>query len=299
MHNHIQTESSKNLLKSIILNVFIVIFEVVFGLIARSLALISDALHNITDIASMALSFWGEKIAVRPSTNQKTYGYKRVEAIIAFVNGGVLTTVAIFIIIEAIKRLINPVEVAGMQMIIVASIAFVGNGLATYLLKKNAAKNLNLKSAWLHSFQDAAFSLAVIVGAIVIHFTHIAWIDAALSIIISVFLLKEVYEIIIESIDMLLDSVPKDIDFQDVKTAISALSGVICVGDLHIWQTGTDYRILSAHIQTKELDSQERIKLLVAVQKLVKDKYNINHSTLQIVSQNEVAVSGMACEHCN
>jgi cobalt-zinc-cadmium efflux system protein len=299
MYNHIQAESSKNLLKSIILNIFIVIFEVMFGLVARSLALISDALHNIADVASMALSLWGEKIAVRPSTNRKTYGYKRVEAIIAFVNGGVLTAIAIFIIIEAIKRLINPVEVAGMQMVVVASVAFVGNSLATYLLKKNAAKNLNLKSAWLHSFQDSAFSLAVIIGAIVINFTHIVWMDAALSIIISVLLLKEVYEIIIESIDMLLDSVPKDINFQDVKTAISVFPGVICVGDLHIWQTGTDYRILSAHIQTKELDSQERIKLLVAIQKLIKDKYNINHSTLQIVSQSEIAMGGMVCEHCN
>jgi len=299
MHNHTQTESSKNLLKSIVINVFIVVFEIVFGLISRSLALISDALHNITDVGSMTLSFWGEKVSARPSTEHKTYGYKRAEAIIAFTNGVVLVAVTIFIIYEAIKRLINPVPVAGLQMIIVATIAFIGNGLATYLLNKNAKNNLNLKSAWLHSFQDAAFSLAVIVGAVVIHFTNLNWLDPILSILISVFLIKEVYKIIAESIDMLLDSVPKDIDFQEVKNTLSAIPGIICVGDLHIWQTGSAYRLLSAHIQTKELTLEERNELLVKTQKLIKSKYQINHSTLQIVSQKETAICGEICGHCN
>jgi cobalt-zinc-cadmium efflux system protein len=299
MHNHTQTESSKNLLKSIVINVFIVVFEIVFGLISRSLALISDALHNITDVGSMTLSFWGEKVSARPSTEHKTYGYKRAEAIIAFTNGVVLVAVTIFIIYEAIKRLINPVPVAGLQMIIVATIAFIGNGLATYLLNKNAKNNLNLKSAWRHSFQDAAFSLAVIVGAVVIHFTNLNWLDPILSILISVFLIKEVYKIIAESIDMLLDSVPKDIDFQEVKNTLSAIPGIICVGDLHIWQTGSAYRLLSAHIQTKELTLEERNELLVKTQKLIKSKYQINHSTLQIVSQKETAICGEICGHCN
>jgi cobalt-zinc-cadmium efflux system protein len=298
-HNHIQNEASKNLIISIIINVCIVVFEIVFGLISRSLALISDALHNITDIASMALSFWGEKVSARPSTNNKTYGYKRVEAVIAFTNGGVLTAVTIFIIFAAIKRIFYPVEVAGMQMIVIASVAFVGNSLATYLLKKNANNNLNLKSAWLHSFQDAAFSLAVIIGAILINFTHIFWLDPVLSIMISIFLLKEVYKIVIESIDMLLDTVPKDIDFQDVKKTICAINGVIYVGDLHIWQTGTNYRLLSAHIQTEELKPKEREQLLAKIQNVVKETFKINHSTLQIVSKNETARCGATCEHCN
>ncbi|HZJ41457.1 MAG TPA: cation diffusion facilitator family transporter [Patescibacteria group bacterium] len=299
MHNHTELESSKNLILSIIINVFIVIFEIIFGLLTRSLALISDGLHNITDIGSMALSFWGEKISNRPSNNYKTFGYKRSEAIIAFTNGGILLAVTVFILFEAVKRLINPVEVVGLQMVIVASVAFVGNGLATYLLEKSAHNNLNLKSAWLHSFQDAVFSLAVIIGAILIYFTHIVWLDSVLSIIISLFLLKEIYKIVVESIDMLLDSVPKDIDFQETKKTMSTISGVVSVNDLHIWQTGTDYRFLSAHIQTKELDEKGRINLLVTIQKILKEKYKINHSTLQTVSQKEMVIGEMTCEHCN
>lgn len=299
MHNHTKLESANNLILSIIINVFIVIFEIIFGLLSRSLALISDALHNITDIGSMVLSFWGEKISNRPSNDHKTYGYKRLEAIIAFTNGGVLLAVTVFILFEAIKRLINPVEVVGLQMIIVASVALVGNGLATYLLEKNAHNNLNLKSAWLHSFQDAAFSLAVIIGAIFIYFTHIVWLDSVLSIIISLFLLKEIYKIVIEAIDMLLDSVPKDIDFQEIKKTISVISGVANVNDLHIWQTGTDYRFLSAHIQTQELDEKERVDLLVSIQKVLKERYKINHSTLQVVSKKEMMIGKIDCEHCN
>jgi cobalt-zinc-cadmium efflux system protein len=173
--------SSKNIIVSIFLNIGIVVFEIVFGLLSQSTALISDALHNITDIGSMILSWWGEKMSSWPSNDRKTYGYKRAEVIIAFTNGGILLAVTIFILIEAMQRLFHPVEVAGMQMMIVAGVALLGNGIATYLLEKDAHKNLNLKSAWLHSLQDALFSLTVIVGASAIYFTGWNWIDPALS----------------------------------------------------------------------------------------------------------------------
>ena len=288
------SDSQKNLSSSIFLNIFIVVFEIIFGLLSRSLALISDALHNVTDVASMVLSLWGEKVAIRPATSRKTYGYKKMEAIIAFTNGGILLAVVIFIVIEAIKRLFNPTEVAGFQMIMVASVALLGNGIATYLLEKNAHQNLNLKSAWLHSFQDAVFSLVVIIGAIIIYFTKINWIDPVLSIIISIFLLKEIYSLISEAVDMLLDSVPCDIDFEDIKEVIASINGVVKVEDLHIWQTGTNARFLSAHLVASGNSSG---KLLSMIQVALKEKYKICHTTIQIISEAE---SGMIrCEHCN
>lgn len=300
MDEHTHTETpSRNLIWAITLNIFIVIFELIFGLLSRSMALISDALHNITDIGSMGLSYWGEKMATWAKTDKKTYGYKRAEVIIAFTNGAILLAVTIFIVIEATQRFFHPTEVAGLQMIIVASVALVGNGIATYLLEKNAHKNLNLKSAWLHSLQDAIFSLAVIVGAVLIYFTGWMWIDPLLSILISLFLLKAIYKIVMESIDMMLDSVPKDINLSDVQKSIMEIEGVKSINDLHIWQINSEDRFLSTHIRIEEIDENKRVQILAKIQILLKDKYKINHSTIQIVSDKEIKEIGLECEHCN
>ena len=294
-----EKHNSENLIISIFLNIGIVVFEIVFGLISRSMALISDALHNITDIGSMILSWWGEKMSAWPSNDRKTYGYKRAEVIIAFTNCGILLAVTIFIIVEAIQRFFHPTDVAGLQMMIVAGVALAGNGIATYLLEKDAHKNLNLKSAWLHSLQDAIFSLAVIVGAGAIYFTGWNWIDPALSILISVFLLKEIYKIVIESFDMLLDSVPSDIDFAEVQKVLAEISEIKSLHDLHIWQTGSDNKYLSAHLKIAELNESERGVLLSKIQVLLQKKFQIRHSTLQMVSEKESKNIELECEHCN
>jgi len=295
MENH----NSKNLIISILLNTGIVVFEIVFGLLSRSMALISDALHNITDIGSMILSWWGEKMSSWPSNDRKTYGYKRAEVIIAFTNGGILLAVTMFIIIEAVQRFFHPAEVAGLQMMIVAGVALVGNGIATYLLEKDAHKNLNLKSAWLHSLQDAIFSLAVIVGAGTIYFTGWNWVDPALSILISVFLLKEIYKIVIESLNMMLDSVPSDIDFTEVQKTLTKIPEIKSLHDLHIWQTGSDNKYLSAHLKIAELNEDERGILLSKIQVLLQKKFQIRHSTLQMISENESKNIELECKHCN
>ncbi|MDZ7798703.1 MAG: cation diffusion facilitator family transporter [Patescibacteria group bacterium] len=291
--------NAKNLVLAIIINSFIVIFEIIFGVISRSFALISDALHNITDIGSMILSLWGEKLADKPQTEKKTYGYNRAELIIAFVNAGVLLGIVGFILVEAIIRFFHPEQVASFTMLIVAGVALVGNGIATYLLQKGADKNLNLKSAWLHSMQDALFSLAVVIGAVIIYYTGWNWIDPLASIIISVFLLKEIYSIIKQSVNMLMDSVPEGIDFAEVKKELMKLEGISDINDLHIWQTNSENKILSVHIKISELSEKKRTELLIKVQKLLKEKYGIDHSTLQMVSEKEAKLINLNCNHCN
>ncbi len=290
---------NNNLIISIFLNIGIVVFEIVFGLLSRSMALISDALHNVTDIGSMILSWWGEKMSAWLSNGRKTYGYKRAEVIIAFTNGGILLAVTIFIIIEAVQGLFHPAEVAGMQMMIIAGVALLGNGIATYLLEKDAHKNLNLKSAWLHSLQDAIFSLVVIIGAGAIYFTGWNWIDPALSILISIFLFKEIYEIVMESLNMMLDSVPSDLDFAEVQKTLTEISGIKSVHDLHIWQTGSNNKYLSVHLKIANLNESGRSVLLSKIQMLLQEKFQIKHSTLQMVSENESENIELECEHCN
>jgi cobalt-zinc-cadmium efflux system protein len=296
-HNHPTT--SKNLVWSIGINIIIVIAEVIFGILARSMALISEALHNFTDIGSMTLSWWGEKLSDRPQTEKKTYGYKRAEVIIAFVNGGVLLGVSGWVLVESVIRIFHPEQVAGFTMLIIAIISLLGNGLATYLLQAGASKNLNLKSAWLHSMQDALFSLGVVVAAVIIYYTGWNWVDPAVSIAVSIFLLKEVYEILSESVNMLLDSVPEDLDFEEIKKVIANFDGIISINDLHIWQTGSHDRFLSAHMIINEMEKPERVKILAKIMTLLKEKYNIHHATIQMVSEQEVKEIGLECEHCN
>jgi cobalt-zinc-cadmium efflux system protein len=299
MSEHSHPTASKNLIWSIGINVFIVVFEIAFGLISRSFALITDALHNVTDIGSMVLSLWGEKLADKPQTEKKTYGYKRAEVLIAFINASVLLAIVVFVLIEAIIRLANPEPVSGMTMMIVAGVALLGNGLATYLLQAGAGKNLNLKSAWLHSLQDALFSLGVVVSAAIIYLTGWSWLDPLASIVISIFLFKEIVVVLFEAVDMLLDSVPKDVYFNAVKTTLLAMPGVLAVNDLHIWQTGSENRFLSAHLVVKEADMAARSKILAKIIKSMKEKFDIHHSTLQRVSEQEMKEIGLDCEHCN
>lgn len=298
-HHHSHEKTSKNLIWSIGINVVIVIFEIIFGLISRSFALITDALHNVTDIGSMVLSFWGEKLSNKPQTSKKTYGYKRAEALIAFVNGGVLFAVVGFVIVKAIMRIFNPEPVSGVTMMLVAGVALLGNGLATYLLQKGASKNLNLKSAWLHSLQDALFSLGVMVSAGIIYFTGWNWLDPIASILISIFLLKEIFSVLSEAIEMMMDSVPKDLDFNEVKNKLLVMPGVVEIKDLHIWQTGSDDLLLSAHLETTELNPKERVELIAAAQAFLKEQYHISHVTLQIISTAETKMVDLNCEHCN
>lgn len=298
-HNHTHPTSSKNLVWSIGINIIIVVFEIIFGLLSRSFALITDALHNVADVGSMILSLWGEKLADKPQTDKKTYGYKRAEILIAFTNASLLLAIVGFLLVEAFIRLFKPESVSGITMMIVAGVALLGNGLATYLLQKGADKNLNLKSAWLHSLQDALFSLGVIIGAAIIYLTGWNWLDPLISIIISIFLFKEIFKILFKAIDMLMDSVPKDIDFAEVKSRLLAISGVIEVNDLHIWQTSSENKLLSAHLTIAELEAKERIKLIIEMQDLLEKKYRINHVTLQIVSAKEAALLNLHCKHCN
>ena len=263
-----------------------------------SLALISDAFHNLTDIASMTLSYIGEKISAKDANSKKTYGYKKTEAIIAFVNSSILLAVIAFILFESVKRLSSPAEINGLSMIVVASVAFVGNGIATIILN-TGEKNLNMKSAWLHSLQDALFSLAVIVASVLIYYFHWSIIDPLISIIISLFLIKEAYHITKESIDMLMDSVPHDIDFDKVKEELLKNEDVKEISDLHIWQANSKEKLLSAHLKISDLKNEDRNKLLSAIQHSLKEKYKINHTTIQLVSISDSEKGIFDCEHCN
>lgn len=290
---------NNNIIWAIVVNIGITISEIIIGLLIGSLALISDALHNFSDVGSMSLSWWGEKAKEKKATTSKTYGYKRVEIIIALFNATTLFAVVIFVFVEAVKRLYVPGEITGGYMIVMALIALIGNGFATYILEKDAHKDLNMKSAWMHSMQDALFSLGVVFGAILIYFFHWYIIDPIISILLSLYVLKEVYGLLKEAVNILLESVPEDIDFDEVKNSLMSLAGVIGVNDLHIWQTDSNSRFLSAHLEIENVENGERNELLYRLREILESKFRISHSTIQMMSATEAGKLRMKCEHCN
>ena len=183
---------------------------------------------------------------------RKTYGYRKIEFIAAFVNSIGLSVVIAFVFWETLKRFTAPAEVPGREMMLwVAIVAFVGNGAATLLLQKISARNINMKSAWLHSLQDSLFSLGVIVGALLISFFGWSLVDPILSLVICLVIAREVYKIIRQTVNSLMDAVPPGIDFIRVKNDLLAIPAVVEVNDLHIWETGSDQKLLSAHIMIR------------------------------------------------
>ena len=299
-HNHHQHDekpaSLKNLVLAIIINGGIVVFEMVFGLLISSMALISDAVHNLSDIAAMSFTYWAEKVSRRPATALKTYGYRKIEFIAAFVNSIVLSVVIVFVFWESVQRLMSPADVSGKTMLWVALVAFAGNGAATLLLKKISGQNFNIKSAWLHSLQDALFSLGVIVGALLITFMGWHFVDPLISIVICLFIAREIYKIIRHTVNALLDSVPGDIDFNQVRNDLLAIPAVAEVNDLHIWQTGTGQKLLSAHLKSED-NVPDHEAIIRTIQEILHDSYGINHTTIQLLPSSVVGMEH--CNHCN
>ena len=295
-HNHEQPTSLKNLVFAMIINGGIVAVEMGFGILIQSMALISDAVHNLSDIAAMSFSYWAEKVSRRPADVRKTYGYHKIKFIAAFVNSIVLSVAVAFILWKAVGRLTAPPSIPGKEMLWVAVIALVGNGTAAFLLWKISARNINMKSAWLHSLQDALFSLGVIVGALLI--LHFGWsiMDPLISIVISLFIAREIFRIIRQTVNLLLDAVPPGIDFIEVRNDLLAMNAVAEVNDLHIWQTGAEQKLLSAHIRMAEASSDSEA-VIRAAQGMLLHKYGINHTTIQVLPFSAGEMEH--CNHCN
>ena len=156
-----------------------------------------------------------------------------------------------------------------------------------------------MKSAWMHSMQDALFSLGVLVGAVLIYYFHWFIIDPIISILLSAYVLKEVYGLLKETVNILMESVPEDVDFEEVKSSLKSLVGVMSVNDLHIWQTDSNSRFLSAHLEIENVENGQRNELLFKTQGLLNSKFKINHITIQMMSATEAEKLKMKCEHCN
>ena len=264
------------------------IIEVIVGFMSNSLALLSDAAHMLTDVAGQALALFAIWMASKPRNNKKTYGYLRTEIFSALVNAIVLIFISGYILYEAWQRFQDPPEVAGYPMLIVATIGLIINLISMRILKSGSEESINIKGAFLEVVADMLSSIAVIIAGIIILATGWLLIDPIISAFIGLFILPRTFSLLKESIDILLEGVPKDVNFDAVEKYISQTPGVDSVHDLHIWSLTSGVNSLSGHIIMKpEIAISEMSDIIVEIKKELNSSYKINHTTLEVHTDKE------------
>jgi cobalt-zinc-cadmium efflux system protein len=281
-HGHKHSGSGVKWFAAILLNVVITVAEFIGGILTGYLALLADAIHNLSDVAALVLGYIGEMGSRRPPTKKSTYGYKRLEVMTAFASAVSLVVIAIYIFYEAYQRIIQPVELSNPTLLmIVAFIGLVGNVLSVFLLKSPKDKTLNVKTALMHMLYDALSSVAVIVGAIIIFKTGWPYIDPILSILIGIMIIWSSIGVLKEATMIFLEAVPRGIEYDKVKATIIAHPRVDDVHDLHIWSLSTENIMLSCHICLDKADYEDGPTIIKEISTKLHNKFGIGHSTIQ------------------
>lgn len=281
-HHHHHDTRGRNLLITIVLNILITVAQVVGGIVSGSLALISDALHNFSDVISLIVSYIANRFSIKKASFDKTFGYKRAEIIAAFVNASTLMIVALYLIYEAIIRFVHPHVIESSLVIWLALLGIVANGFSVILLKKDARENMNLRSAYLHLFTDMAASVAVLIGGILMKYFNWFWVDSALTLLIAIYLLIMGYDLLKSSFRVLMLFSPEDINLKELREAISALPEIKNVHHIHIWQLNERENHLEAHIDFYEdITLSEFDEILNRVEEILYHQFGINHVNIQ------------------
>lgn len=246
--HHTQAVSGRNILVTIVLNIVITVAQVIGGIISGSMALLSDAAHNFSDVLSLIISYWAIRLSGREQTLMQTYGYKRAGIFAAFINTAILLVIAGLLIWEAIGRLINPEPVAGEIVIILAAAGILLNGLSLLIIRRDAAGNMNIRSAFLHLFIDMLTSVAVLAGGFAIRYLGWLWVDGTLTIVIAAYLIYSSWGIFYSSVRIFMQFTPKHIDIEEIARKISAIEGVKNIHHVHVWQLDENELMLEAHI---------------------------------------------------
>lgn len=259
------------------------IIEVIVGFATNSLALLSDAAHMLTDVGGQALALFAIWMASKLRNSKKSYGYLRAEIFSALINAIVLLFISGYILYEAFQRFQDPPAVAGIPMLIVATIGLAINLIAMRILKSGSEESINIKGAFLEVVADMLSSIAVIIAGIIIIATGWLLIDPIMSALIGLFILPRTFSLLKESVDILLEGVPKDVDFEAVEKYLSEKNGVGTVHDLHVWSLTSGVNALSAHIVMKpEITISDMNANIFEIKKELNEKFKINHTTIEM-----------------
>jgi len=279
-----EQESERDLGFALIVTTSIFLLELIGGVVSNSLALISDSVHMLGDAVSLLLSYLAIRVARRPPSLSKTFGYHRLEVLAALANGTTLTLISMAIFYKAYQRLVAPPEVHITTMLGVALVGLIANTISATRLHHHAGEDLNVRSAFLHVMGDAFASLAVITGGVVILFTGNYIVDPILSFLIGGIILLGSLRVIRESLHILLEGTPEHIDLEEVKKDIMGIEGVVEVHDLHAWAICSHINLASAHVGVQDRKMSDVDKINETINQKLKE-HSINHITLQFECQ--------------
>lgn len=276
----------------ITLNVIFIILEVFFGFISNSMALISDAGHNFSDVVALIFSWIAVRLSQSKPTLKFTYGFRRSTILISILNTVILMAAVGFIIWEMVRRIGEPQVINSKNVMTIAAVGIVINGFTAWLFYEDKKRDLNIRSAFIHFMADALVSVGVVVAGLLIYITGISWIDSVVSVIIIAVILYNAYKLLIESVSLALDSVPENINIEAIREYLAGLPEVKGIHDLHIWALSTSSAALTVHLETR---IHTDISFLAGVRKQLKEEFGIGHSTIQIESGEQPEL----CNDCN
>ncbi len=295
-HQHHEIKG-KNLFITIVLNIIITVSQIVGGILSGSLALLSDALHNFSDVMALIIAWWANKISQRNKTSDKTYGYKRAQIVAALFNGAVLVGIGFFLIIEALSRFQHPEPIGSNLVIYLALLSIALNAASVLLIKDDSHDNLNIKAAYLHLLTDVMTSIAVLVGGLLMKYYQLFWVDPLVTIIIAVYLIQASYSLITESVAILMQSTPKSVKLQDIEKKVEKIKGLKNIHHIHLWQLDDHQLILDAHLDFDEDLPISKANLIQSqLVKLLVEQFGITHATLQ-AEYNVDDDKGLFCTH--
>lgn len=300
-HHHIQTDSeSGNSRMRLIIALFItagyMVVEAVGGFLFNSLALLADSGHMLSDVMALGLSWLALHIGKRSPTDKHTFGFKRTEILAALMNGVALWAIVGLLFYEAVRRFFHPPAVEGAGMLIVASVGLAVNLLIAALLFRARGENLNIRSAFIHVIADALGSAGAILAAVVILATGLNWVDPLVSVLIGFLILFSSWELLKESVHILMEGVPAGLQVSDIERTLLEQQGVCCVYDLHVWSITSNRHALSAHVVLSD-PAEDRNQVLKQLNNVLVEKFYIDHTTIQIETSHEMRyeAEGMTC----
>lgn len=284
-HNHSHAHSNlkgRKLLLSIFLNILITVSQVIGGIVSGSLALLSDALHNFSDVLSLTVSYIADLYSKKSASFDKTFGYKRAEIIAAFVNASTLLIVAFYLIYESIFRFFDPHPIESNLVIWLALLGIIANGFSVLLLHKDSKENMNMRSAYLHLLTDMSASVAVLIGGLLMKYFGWYWVDAVLTILIAFYLLIMGYGLLKSSFKVLMLFSPEDVNLEEMRDKIQHIEGIKNMHHIHIWQLNEQENHLEAHIDFDEDITLSKFdEILERVEKILFHDFGINHVNIQ------------------
>jgi cobalt-zinc-cadmium efflux system protein len=296
MERQEEESPSKNLFITVLLNTTIMLVELIGGLFAHSLALISDSFHNLSDTMAGVLTFYTYRLSLKGNNRKFTFGYKRAEILSAIFNASVLIGLAVVLFKEAIVRFYHPQIVRGSIMLPVAIVGLAANSISVLLLHRHSEHNLNVKSVYLHLVSDALSSLGVVLGAILIYFFKLYWLDPVFTILIASFMSFESVKVIIETVNILMECSPSWVNVSDLQKDIESMPQVNDVHHMHVWRLSDRLTLFEAHVNIKNILVTDTKEVRSMIEKLLKEKYKIDHATIQF-EYGEHKNDGLIKEH--